>query len=173
MKRSRSEMLFEQFLTAHGLPFDNVAVGRHRTPDYRVSTSAGEIIFEVKQIDGARPWSESSLHCRTVGKRIRQAINNSRHQINSNTPAVVLIFNNYDPLQLFHTEDMDFEHAMYGEDTVKIWKSTMQIIDRTRPCRSTMRGCRHASQSFDFVEITRGGLPLLPRATNRQQISLI
>jgi hypothetical protein len=43
---------------------------------------------------------------------------------------VLLIFNDRDPLQLFGTENHDFEHAMYGELTLTIEGDSGKIVDR-------------------------------------------
>jgi hypothetical protein len=132
--KTRSEILFERFLAENGLAFSPIPVGAGRTPDYGVSIGGVEIVFEVKEIVAERAWADDVVHGDTVGERIRQKIGASKGQMQvasrQGKPTVLLIFNNYDPLQLSGTEDHDFEHAMYGEYTLRINIETREIVDR-------------------------------------------
>ncbi|CAN0482069.1 unnamed protein product, partial [Phaeothamnion confervicola] len=134
MQKTRSESLFERFLQTNGISFVPVPVEQRRTPDYCVYFDTQEIVFEVKEIVGERAWGSEVVHSGVVGDAIRAKINDSRGQIRSaaqqGKPAVLLIFNNYDPQQLFGTENHDFEHAMLGADTLLIDKKSGKIIDR-------------------------------------------
>lgn len=44
-------------------------------------------------------------------------------------PTVLLIFNAWDPCQMFATENHDFEFAMYGALTVSLDRSSGKIVD--------------------------------------------
>jgi len=99
-----------------------------------VTLGGVEIVFEVKEIVAERAWVDDVVHGGTVGERIRQKINASKGQMQvasrQGKPTVLLIFNNYDPLHLSGTENHDFEHAMYGEYTLRMDVVTRQIVDR-------------------------------------------
>ncbi|MGO9174037.1 MAG: hypothetical protein ACLP7P_19025 [Rhodomicrobium sp.] len=129
-----SEILFERFLSENDFSFYPIPVGERKTPDYRVTVAEVEVVFEVKEIRAARPWSADKVHRSLVGKHIRQLINGSKGQLQAASRngrlTVLLIFNGYDPAQIFGTEDFDFEHAMYGEDTFLRDRNTLEIIDR-------------------------------------------
>jgi hypothetical protein len=132
--RTRSEILFERFLGENGIPFQPIPVGPGKTPDYGVTLGGVEIVFEVKEIVAERAWVDDVVHGGTVGERIRQKINASKGQMQvaswQGKPTVLLTFYNYDPLQLSGTENHDFEHAMYGEYTLRMDVVTRQIVDR-------------------------------------------
>jgi len=134
MTKTRSEFLFERFLAENGLPFQSIPAGPGKTPDYAVTLSGAEIVFEVKEIVAEREWGDDEVHGGTVGARIRQKINDSKSQMQvasrQGKPTVLLIFNNYDPLQRSETEDHDFEHAMYGAYTLRLDRYTREIVHR-------------------------------------------
>jgi hypothetical protein len=132
--KTRSEILFERFLVENSIAFRSIPVGSGRTPDYGVTLGAVEVVFEVKENVTERAWGDDVVHGGTVGERVRQKINASKSQMQfvsrQGKPTVLLIFNNYDPLQLSGTEDHDFEHAMYGAYTLRIDSDTREIVDR-------------------------------------------
>ena len=145
--KTRSETLFEQFLSENHLSYIREPVEAYvRTPDYCVAVGDLAVIFEVKEIVGA--W-DNEVHAGVVGERIRQKINRGKRQMQSKSqegkPTVLLIFNNYDPLQLFGTEDCDFEHAMYGENTLRLHRGT--IVDRLHGRRDSMQVNKNTSIS--------------------------
>ena len=129
-----SEALFERFLSDNNISFQPIAVGADATPDYSVEIAGMEVVFEVKEIRGAQPWTATSKHTAIVGERIRQLINGSKRQIKiaarDGKPTVLLVFNHYDPFQLWGTEDFDFEQAMYGAYTLRIVRGKREIVDR-------------------------------------------
>lgn len=132
--KTRSEGLFERFLSENQIAFTPIQVGANRTPDYSVTVGGVEILFEVKEITADHAWSDVVVHSGTVGERIRQKINSGKGQVQAASragkPTVLVIFNNFDPLQWFGTENHDFEHAMYGAYTLRIDRSTGKIVDR-------------------------------------------
>jgi hypothetical protein len=108
--KTKSETLFEGFLTANNLPFEEIKEQTTPRPDYRVSVGGGEIIFELKELaadenfgvveDPACPHIKS--HSRTLGDHVRRRIESSKKQIQfgakQGIPSVLLIYNNIDPV---------------------------------------------------------------------------
>jgi len=135
VNKTGSEVLFERWLDDNGLPWCPILVAAGRTPDYRVTVAPGaEVIFEVKEINGTWDRTPNAVHSSTVGKYIRSKIAKSRGQVrdssNQGLPTVILIYNAFDPMQLLGTENLDFEHAMYGDLTVTINARSNRIVDR-------------------------------------------
>jgi len=140
--KTKSETLFEGFLTANNLPFEKIQEETTRTPDYRISVGGGEIIFELKELaadenfgvvkDPAYPHIKSNS--RTLGDHVRRRIESSKKQIQfgakQKIPSVLLIYNNIDPVfQSFGTEPMDFAAAMYGAYTILVNRETRAASD--------------------------------------------
>jgi hypothetical protein len=48
MEKTKSEAMFERFLSTNGIPFRRVPTGPMKTPDYEVTIARVELIFEVK-----------------------------------------------------------------------------------------------------------------------------
>lgn len=151
LNKTRSELAFERFLSANGIGYRPIPVRAERTPDYGVTIAGTEIIFEVKEIVSQQPWEKEVVHGATVGDFIRRRIDRSRTQIQSASakgfPTVLLIFNNYDPLQLFGTEDHDFEQAMLGADTLVIGLETGRILDRYHGNSKSFQASKNTSFS--------------------------
>jgi hypothetical protein len=143
--KTKSESLFEEFLTVNNVPFEKIkeetTLGAFR-PDYRVSVGGGEIIFELKELeedgnfgvvkDPAYPDIKSSS--RTLGDHVRRRIGSSKKQVQfgarQGIPSVLLIYNNIDPVfQDFGTEPMDFIGAMYGAYTILLNRETRAASD--------------------------------------------
>ncbi len=118
-----SEIAFESFCEANSLAFERIAEGPAPTPDYLLCASGTAIYVEVKQIDEDSNYS-ATLSTRSPGSHIRAKINQARDQIRSPAqqgfPAILLVYNNLDPLQMFGTEQHDFLAAMYGDLTVYV-----------------------------------------------------
>ncbi|HEY6340564.1 MAG TPA: hypothetical protein VIY49_03655 [Bryobacteraceae bacterium] len=123
--RTKSEGLFERFLTDNGLEFERIREDTSSRPDYLVRIAETNVIFEIKEISKDEIFDAPGVvHSNTVGSYVRESINSSRKQIqygaNQGIPSVLLIYNAFDPLQWFGTLDLDFETAMYGELTMFI-----------------------------------------------------
>lgn len=140
--KTKSESLFEEFLTVSNLPFEKIEEDTTRRPDYRVSVGGVEIIFEVKELteDGNYGVVKDSVHphikssSRTLGDHVRRRIESSKKQIQfgarQGVPSVLLIYNNIDPVfQDFGTEPMDFTAAMYGAYTILLNRETRAASD--------------------------------------------
>jgi hypothetical protein len=151
MRKTRSELAFERFLADHGIPYRPIPVGAQRTPDYGVTIGATEIIFEVKEIVSKSRWEKEIVHGAVAGDFIRRRIDRSRRQIQSasakGVPTVLLIFNNYDPLQLFGTENHDFEQAMLGADTLVIGLESGRVLDRCHGDNKSFHSFKNTSFS--------------------------
>lgn len=135
--KTKSEELFESFLTLNNVPFEKIKEETSPRPDYLVTAGNLQLVFEVKELaeddnfgvikDRSMPHIKS--YSRTVGNHVRRRIEGSKKQIQYGAklgiPSILLIYNNLDPVfQMFGTEDMDFTTAMYGEYTVFINKNT-------------------------------------------------
>jgi hypothetical protein len=131
VEQTESEKAFETFLSVNNLPFQRIERQAVRTPDYLVQVGDLKLIFEVKQLDEDENFGMVSTH--TVGDHIRHKIARAHDQVkwgaNQGIPSILLVYNNLDPMHMFGTEDHDFLHAMYGEHTVDINKSTGKITD--------------------------------------------
>jgi hypothetical protein len=140
--KTKSESLFEEFLTINNLAFGKIEEDTSPRPDYLVSVGGIEIIFEVKELaedenfgvvkDPAYPHIKSAS--RTLGDHIRRRIESSKKQIQfgarQGIPSVLLIYNNIDPVfQDFGTEPMDFTAAMYGAYTILLNRETRASSD--------------------------------------------
>ena len=86
--KTKSEILFEGFLTANNLPFEKIQEQTTRTPDYRISVGGSEIIFELKELaadknfgvvkDPAYPHIKSKLahigrSCSAQDRKLKEA----------------------------------------------------------------------------------------------------
>jgi hypothetical protein len=135
--KTKSEELFEKFLTDNNVTFEKIKEDTTPRPDYLVSVGSAQVIFELKELaedekfdvvkDPKYPHITSSS--RTVGDHVRRRIESSKRQIQfgakQGIPSALLIHNNIDPIQMFGTESMDFIAAMYGAYTILLNKQTM------------------------------------------------
>ena len=139
--RTSSEEAFERFLAENNLAFERIKEGSSPRPDYLVKVGEFKLVFEVKELaedSDFRTINDPSspvirVHSRIVGDYVRRKIEDkhTRKQIkfaaSQGFPAILLLYNNLDPLHLFATEDHDFLHGMYGELTILINKHTRQV----------------------------------------------
>jgi hypothetical protein len=124
--KTASEVAFESFCSANGLSAQRIQEGTEPTPDYRLQVNGTTVYIEVKQIDEDSNFSPA-MATRSPGSHIRAKINQARDQVRlvsqQGFPAVLLVYNNLDPLQMFGTEQHDFLAAMYGDLTIHVAKS--------------------------------------------------
>ena len=168
--KTKSESLFEEFLTVNNLPFEKIKEDTTPRPDYRVSVGGSEIIFELKELaeNGnfgvvkypTYPHIKSSS--RTVGDHIRHRIESSKKQIQFGTkqgvPSILLIYNNIDPVfQDFGTEPMDFTAAMYGAYTILINRETRTASDLFNGKNRMLQESKNTSFSAVGHLCDRGG----------------
>lgn len=145
-----SETLFEEFRWFNALPFERINEGTAPTPDYLVVLNGVDTYVEVKQIDEDEAFAPTRMS-RTLGSHIRAKINQARDQVRSaasqRAPAILLIYNNLDPLQSFGTEQQDFIAAMYGEPTIRVSLDTGKILDAFHGRNKSLRAGKNDSFS--------------------------
>ena len=128
-----SEKLFQDFCNENRLDSCRVPEGTDTTPDFHLKLGGFTIAVEIKEISRAQGFNLHRVSSRTVGSHVRQRISDARPQLQaasrSGTPAILLIYNAVDPMQLFGTEEHDFTTAMYGELTVQINKSDLSTSE--------------------------------------------
>ena len=134
--KTKSENLFESFLQANGVRFEQIEQATTPRPDYLIYDGRnGKIIFEIKELaedDNFGVVHPTHPHITSfsaiVGEHVRRRIELSKRQIQygakQGIPSVLLIYNSLDPLQMVGTEDVDFTTAMYGQLTTLINKKT-------------------------------------------------
>ena len=134
--KTEAEALFEEFCNSNNIACEKVIEGPEATPDYRVTLNGLCVVVEVKQIDEDDDFStKNGVSTRTVGSHIRNKIHDVRKRkqlkaaANLGIPAILLVYNNLDPMQAFGTEPHDFIAAMYGELTVVLNANTNRITD--------------------------------------------
>ncbi|HEX4570542.1 MAG TPA: hypothetical protein VH184_08965, partial [Dongiaceae bacterium] len=77
---TKSEKLFEQFLSANGIPFRRVSTAATRTPDYEIEIGGRCVVIEIKELTSDRGFSEET-GSRTMGQRVRKWIDKAREQL--------------------------------------------------------------------------------------------
>ena len=137
---------------SNNLPCEKIKECDQPTPDYKVVLNAETVIVEVKQIDEDDELTEEG-GSRTVGDHVRAKINDkhTRRQFKvaskEHLAAILLIYNNLDPMQGFGTEQGDFIAAMYGELTVVLNPKEHSIIDSYHGRNQSLRQDKNTSFS--------------------------
>lgn len=153
---TKGEIVFEQFCALHRMAFERVDEGAQPTPDYVLVLGNKNAVVEVKQIDEDQNFT-SVCGTRIIGAHVRAKINEARNQVRdaarNDKPAILLIYNNLDPLQTFGTEQHDFVAAMYGEPTVMISVKTGEILDSFEGRNKSFRSGKN--DSFSAVGLLR------------------
>ncbi len=130
--KTKGEIVFEDFCDSNNIEWEKTKEGEKATPDYKVVFNNDIVYVEVKQIDKDDNFKEN-FSSRTVGshvrKKIKEAINQLKEASKRGSPAILLIYNNLDGLQMFGTEQHDFIAAMYGEMTLIFDKNKKQVTD--------------------------------------------
>jgi hypothetical protein len=73
-EKSRAEVVFEKYLTGHGMTWEYENLPGKKKPDYLIPHAAGKCIVEVKEIEDPDPWPERSFEPdRPVRAKIRAA----------------------------------------------------------------------------------------------------
>jgi len=132
MKKTKAELIFEAFCDSNNIEWEKITEGKKATPDYKVVFNNATVYVEVKQIDKDDNFKEKCSY-RTVGSHVREKIKEARKQLKEasiqGSPAILLVYNNLDGLQMFGTEQHDFITAMYGEMTLILDTEKNQITD--------------------------------------------
>jgi hypothetical protein len=129
---TKSEALFERFLSDNCIPFRRIEATKDRTPDYEITIGGKAVVVEVKELakDANFARAEGS---RTVGDHIRKKIEQAGSQLRRSSKdgksTILLIYNKLDSMQLSGTEDHDLNDAMDGEHTVTLGGASRKIID--------------------------------------------
>lgn len=148
--KTKSETLFEDFCNLNNLPWEKIAECDQPTPDYKVVLNAETVIVEVKQINEDDKFTDVG-GSRIVGDHVRAKINEARKQVkaasNECLPAILLIYNNLDPMQMFGTEQHDYLAAMYGEITVVLNPKEHSITDSYHGRNQSLRHGKNDSFS--------------------------
>jgi hypothetical protein len=130
-----SEAVFEQFLADNALKYCRIEEAGNPRPDYWVDIAGCRVFFEVKELSEDENFKTGHLQVssRIMGDHIRAKIKRARKQMQfarqQDAPAVLLIYNNIDPIHLFGTEDQDFIAAMYGAYTLRISITEGTVVD--------------------------------------------
>ena len=134
--KTEAESLFEEFCHSNNIACEKVTEGSEPTPDYRAVLNGQNVVVEVKQVDEDDDFkSEGGVSTRTIGSHVRNKIHDVRKRkqlkaaANLGIPAILLVYNNLDPMQEFGTGPHDFIAAMYGEPTVALDRDTNRITD--------------------------------------------
>ena len=150
--KTRSEDVFESFLTTNNLAFEKIKEEALPRPDYLVQIGALKLIFEVKELAADENLKDRARgYTLTTGDHVRSRIDSSRRQIqygaNLGIPSILLIYNSIDPLQMLGTENRDFTAAMYGEYTVLLNRDTREKSDWFNGRNQSLQSCKNTSFS--------------------------
>lgn len=123
--RTVSEAIFEKFCSSNAIKWERIQEAEHSTPDYKVQLGGRDVFIEIKQIDEDANFRDSNgVSTRALGQHIRAKMAEGRRQVQfgarKDSPAILLIYNNLDPLQMFGTEQHDFLAGMYGDLTLSL-----------------------------------------------------
>lgn len=148
--KTKAETIFEEFCNSNNIRCEKIPEGPRPTPDYTVVLTGETIFVEVKQIDEDDDFTEVS-GSRIVGDHVRAKINEARKQAKAasiqGAPAILLIYNNLDPLQMFGTEPHDFTTAMYGEITLVLNPTENRVTDSYHGRNQSLREDKNISFS--------------------------
>ena len=168
--KTKSETLFENWLAAQNLLFKKIQEATTPRPDYLVSVSDLQIVFELKELtedghfnvvkDPAYPNITSNS--RILGDHVRRRIEHSKRQLqygaHQGIPSILLIYNNLDPgLQMFGTEQGDFVAAMYGTPTILVNPQTLAASEVFNGKDSSLQPEKNTSFSAVGHLCDRGG----------------
>jgi hypothetical protein len=163
MTRATSgEAAFEQFCEQWRLGYERVQECDTPTPDYLLDLGYVRAAVEIKQIDEDVDFAPP-ISSRTVGDHVRAKINEARKQLRGATeratPAILLVYNNLDPLQRFGTEQHDFVAAMYGESTVSVSVNTGAVLGSLEGRNKSFRpGKNDSFSAIGSIRRTANGL---------------
>jgi hypothetical protein len=131
--KTKSEVLFEGFLTCNGIPFEKIEEVKEKgayRPDYSISTGTAKIYVELKELADKNLGPSFSW---TLGEHVRRCIQSAMKQIqygaDQGIPSILLIYNLLDPIgQMTGTLPDDFISAMRGEYTIQFNKISGEAL---------------------------------------------
>lgn len=168
--KTKSEGIFERFLTDNNINFEKIEVADTSRPDYLIRVDGTGVIFEVKEITKDENFGviadPKTPHIRsfsgTIGAHVRARIESARKQIQSGAkqglPSVLLVYNSLDYVfQDFGTSDLDFKCAMYGELTMLIDKQSRAASELFNGKNQALQEAKNTSFSAVGRLCDRGG----------------
>lgn len=127
--RPVSEQLFEQFCDAHSIPFERVATGQRRTPDYVVRFAGTRVTCEIKQINPnaddlkeLQQLRENRASARYHPNRLRDKLKDVSAQLKAASEggeATMLIIYDNTPFKGY-TDHADIVQAMFGRYSISV-----------------------------------------------------
>jgi hypothetical protein len=135
-----SEILFEKYCDIRQYRFERIHPRQNdgRFPDYRVYTSYGEVIIEVKQIDRNEKDKEWDRQLLTesgafgesvVGKRVWSAIESGKGQLkrfrDENKPTILVL---YDTTYRYCLSERDIDAGMFGQPIMLISRDPAEEV---------------------------------------------
>jgi len=121
-----SELLFEKFCQARGIPHERIPTGTAKTPDYNIYLDGTKIVIEVKEIE-ANPKEQQKIKefdshraitiKSPLGKRIHDKITDAagkfKEGVQNGHPSILVLYNK---VRLYkHTSPTDILAGMYGQ----------------------------------------------------------
>ena len=129
-KKTKSELLFEQFCEENSIPYFRIEQSSDRTPDYEVYFGEQLVVIEVKQIDpnkNDKKYQEQLPKLGHIGiressdERVRHKIDNAHEQLKNLSqgkfPAILVLYDN-SPFKSI--DSTDIKNAMYGNESVRL-----------------------------------------------------
>lgn len=118
-----AEGMFKYLCDFHFWNFRKIPEENFRTPDFKVKTSKGRFICEVKELDSIG-YKIGKAFGFTVGDKVRASISSAKGQLkNYDLPTLLML---YDKKRTGVCGYESIVSAMYGALTVKINKNTGQ-----------------------------------------------
>lgn len=134
--KTESEVLFERYCYVRGIKVDGIAVGKDRTPDYRIEVDGIVAFVEIKQFDpnkdelaalDALPEGEVLVLDSEPGGKARAKIASAAKQLSGAAkgmcPAIVVLNNNLPFLLGNPASPYNIRVAMYGFESVVLQKT--------------------------------------------------
>jgi len=133
---NESEIKFEQFCVAQGIPFERIDTGPFTTPDYDIYVHGQKVVVEVKEFETneddkkvlhemeTKSHVSSGIH--RVGDRIRYKIDNAKHQLENRAkgyfPSLLVLYDTR-PYPIRGISPYEIIVAMYGWETIDLHAS--------------------------------------------------
>ena len=157
-----SEETFEEFCSINKIKLQKINESVKASPDYEAIINGKKFIFEIKQLDKDIRRADGSWSL-ILGSEIRKVIRKKNRQVKNSAlrgfPTILLIYNNFDALQLLRTDQHDFTAAMYGKLTLLMDKTSIKVIDTYHGKNDKCQPNTNTSFSVIGGIYKRGGSP--------------